>query len=304
MTRTNKISNLKRLDFKNKYLVLLYLLKTILKIKTGKERDTYLYYNGLIHCDGQLIKETENAYISDYSGTLKKRIRLRKKPSSDMDVFQQVYKDNEYLAVVKAYQANFINPKNYKLNIIDAGSNIGLTSLFFSEHFNHPNIVSIEPEDNNFEAIQFNLGQLPNKISMIKGAVWSSDTHIKIVNDFNDRQDWGYRVDETTDADGLPAYSLNSLAKTHHFDIIDILKIDIEGSEKQIFNPAVANLDFLAKTRCIAIEIHDEYNCRTDIYQVLKDFGYEFFESGELTVGINLNLKNNLKPAGNEAELA
>lgn len=73
----------------------------------------------------------------------------------------------------------------------------------------------------------------------------------------------------------------------NNFDCIDILKMDIEGAEKELF--AASDLSFLKHTKCIAIEIHDEFNCRNSIYQRLADYGFTRFNAGELTIGVNRN---------------
>ena len=44
-------------------------------------------------------------------------------------------------------------------------------------------------------------------------------------------------------------------------------------------------------TKLIVIEIHDEFDCRKAIYDVLTNYNFEFHQYGELTVGINKNLK-------------
>ena len=66
--------------------------------------------------------------------------------------------------------------------------------------------------------------------------------------------------------------------------------MDIEGSEKEVLTSMDANVEFLAKTKCVAIEIHDEFDCREAIYEILKKYNFEFFNSGELTIVVNKNL--------------
>ena len=73
----------------------------------------------------------------------------------------------------------------------------------------------------------------------------------------------------------------------YKFETIDILKIDIEGSEKEVFTGANADVSFLSKTKCIAVEIHDEFDCRDAIYSILTKYNFKYFDSGELTIGIN-----------------
>ncbi|QLC67506.1 FkbM family methyltransferase [Flavobacterium sp. LPB0248] len=297
MIKTNKISNLKRLNFKNKSIVLLYLVKIALKIKpTQNERNVYFYYNNLINSDGYFHKETKNEYISKFTHSYYKCIKTRKKPkSSDFDVFRMIYVSKEYLPVIEAYQENFSNDKEYVINIIDAGSNIGLTTLFFIDHFKKVNTICIEPEMENFKVLEFNLlNANGNSINKVNGAIWSSNTNLKIVNDFGDRLDWSFRVEETEDLNCIQAFSINQLIDDYKFNYIDILKIDIEGSEKEIFDPSKSNLDFLKLTKCLVIEIHDFFDCREAIYKILDDYDFSYFNKGELTICINQKLLKEL----------
>jgi FkbM family methyltransferase len=159
------------------------------------------------------------------------------------------------------------------------------------DHFNKPNVICIEPEIQNFKILEYNIdGNNDSNVIKINGAVWSSNSKIKIIKDFRDKLEWSFRVEETQEMDGILAYSINQLVKDNSFEYLDILKIDVEGSEKQIFNKALSNLDFLKITKCIAIEIHDEFNCREDIYTVLDEYGFSYFNKGELTIGVNKNL--------------
>jgi FkbM family methyltransferase len=291
MIKMNKFTSFKRLNSSNVRIVVIYLIKIILQIKpTREERDIYILYDVLIAVDGSVVEETKNSFILDFKTFFTKRVKIRKRPSSDMDVFRQINVFKEYLPVVKTYQEHFFNDKEYVLNIIDAGSNIGLTSLFFLDFFKNAKIICIEPDSENFKTLAFNLN---NNYSIIKinGAIWSSNTKIKVVNDFRDKLDWSCRVEETVETSGIQAYSINHLIEANKMQLIDILKIDIEGSEKEIFNLKTSNLDFLKITKCLAIEIHDEFNCRVAIYTILNNYGFSYFEEGELTICINEFLK-------------
>jgi len=292
MIKLKKISNLKRLNFYNKLIVCAYFVKIIFKIKpSSKELEVYVFYNFLINFNGTLFQETDNFFIADFKNNFQKRIKIRKRPSSDIDVFQQIYFWAEYLPVVATYKDNFIHNNAYRMNIIDAGANIGLTSLFFLEHFVNSKIISIEPEIENFKVLDYNLNSVNYKyITKINAAIWSGNSKIKIVKDFRDKLDWSFRVEETKDENSINAYSINQIVSDFKLKYIDILKIDIEGSEKEIFTSLKSNLDFLKITKCIAIEIHDEYNCREEIYNVLKSYNFEYFNQGELTIGYNQRL--------------
>lgn len=286
------IKNLNRLDSRNLLRFFIYKLKKkIGKTLSKKEVNLYYFYSCLVNHNGYLIKENLRDYVINFKNLSPNLIKLRKRPSSDFDVFYQIFDSNEYLPVVNSYLDNFENSKNYTLNIIDAGSNIGLTSLFFINYFKKVAIVAVEPNNDNFSILSYNLKQRENyKFVKINGAVWSSNTKIKVVNDFRDKSDWSFRVIESDDKNSMKAYTINNLVEINNFKFIDILKIDIEGSEKQIFTTENVNLGFLNKTRCIAMEIHDEFDCRHAIYKVLNEYGFTLQNSGELTIGINKKL--------------
>ncbi|KAF2081180.1 FkbM family methyltransferase [Flavobacterium sharifuzzamanii] len=287
------LKDLNRLDFNNAMHCLLYKFKKALKIDlTKNEKYLSIYYNYLVKYNGILLEENDKYYITNFK-RLSSVLKLRKKPSSDFDVFHQVMEEQEYLPVVNLYKEYFHDAQGYDLNIIDLGSNIGLTSVFFTEHFQRGRIVLVEPNLENFEVLSFNLKEKENfEFFKIMGAVWSSNSKVKIVSDFRDKADWAFRVEESNDLNSIQAYTINDLATKNNFEHIDILKIDIEGAEKQIFNTLVSDLEFLKKTKCIAIEIHDEFDCRKEICKILDDYGFEIINEGELTIGINTYLVN------------
>lgn len=270
-------------------MIVKYLLKRIFGLQpTEKERQINEYYFHLISFNGILKKEDTRSYIAYYPD-FQATIKLRKRPSSDLNVFAQIYQYHEYQPLVQTFQKHF--PNDSTLSVIDAGSNIGLTSVYLSKYFPDSKFIAIEPETSNFESVTFNLEVNGVKnASLVKGGVWSKNTNLTIVNDFRDQKDWSIRVEETNEEGDLKAFSIPHLMKVYQFETIDILKIDVEGSEKEIFTGDSADVSFLAKTKCIALEIHDEFNCRAAINAILTQYGFNCFESGELTIGINQNL--------------
>lgn len=284
-----KIFHLYRLDSSSRLIILKYLFKRVFKLETTlRERILNDYYFHLISFDGFLKEETDY-YFNSYYPKWESIIRTRKRPSSDLEVFTQIFNFLEYKPVVETFKTNFSDKK--ELKIIDAGSNIGLTTLYFSRFFDDATFICIEPNDSNFEILSFNFeANSVRNVQKIKGGIWSKNSNLKLISDFRDKSDWCFRVEETHEKTGLEAFSISYLIKKFNWDTIDILKIDIEGSEKEIFTNPNSDISFLAFTKCIAIEIHDEFNCREAIYDVLKQFNFTFFNSGDLTIGVNQNL--------------
>ncbi|RVU02016.1 FkbM family methyltransferase [Mucilaginibacter limnophilus] len=207
--------------------------------------------------------------------------------TTDNKVFQQVYIRNEYLPLIDCAKANSVEVST----IVDAGANIGLTSLKLLEYFSAAKVVCLEPDPGNFSQLQRNLLSYSTQTVLLQAALWHSEEELYLGNDFRGGLEWSRNVTagKKTDASAVSGISLNTLIKQYHLSQIDILKIDIEGSEAEIFKPE-NDLSFLDITKIIALEIHDEFNCRETIYQILRDRDYVIFNGVELTLGINMRL--------------
>jgi FkbM family methyltransferase len=215
---------------------------------------------------------------------------LRKPPSSDFAVYDQVYILNEYQPLVDLIKKNE-HENRRSLNIIDAGGNIGLTSIFFNNIFKDSRFIIVEPDKDNFNILEDNIRQ--NEFigsKLVKAGVWSKCTYLTANRDFRDGNDWSVSVRESDIPSDIKGYSIPALMDLLDFKLIDILKIDIEGSEKQLFNDENLATEFLSKTKYIAIEIHDEFDCRDQINKCLILNNFEFFLKDGLTIGVNRNL--------------
>lgn len=281
----NRITNLYRLPIKYILVILSYYgCKLVGRNQTKIQKEINTIYNSLIHVNGKVIDETKEIITIKFKNTNQIAI-IRKNPSSDLKVFNQVFRDNEYAKVIELFEANF---DNSELNIIDAGANVGYTSLLFSNHFSDVSIIAIEPSDANFNVLKENMALNNIYAKLIHGGIWSKNAYLNIVRDFRDFSDWAIRVEESDVVTDLKAYSIAEIIKEANWKTIDILKMDIEGSEKKVFEKD-ADTSFLKMTKCIAIEIHDEFDCRDAIYKVLNEYGFSVTNVGETTIGINTN---------------
>lgn len=247
----------------------------------------------LLRHNAFLLNEDENSYTAAFYNEKDKlyTMTLRKPPSSDFDVYDQVFVLNEYQPLADLIKRN--RPDNRPLNIIDAGGNIGVTSIFLNTVFPGSRFGIVEPDIDNYKMLERNVKQ--NKFvdyQLVNGGVWNKDICLKINRNFRDGNDWSVSVTESADATALKGFSIPTLMKLLNFDVIDILKIDIEGSEKQLFSDCSVATMFLSKTKFIAIEIHDEFECRDKINDCLFKNDFDFFLVDGLTIGMNKNLVN------------
>lgn len=163
---------------------------------------------------------------------------------SDFQVFTQIFLNEEY-------KIEFTKKPD---TIIDCGANIGLASLFFLSKFPECKIIAVEPEYENFKMLKKNLSSFPNT-EILHKAVWSNSAYLSIVD-----KGWGeagFIVEEcdTKDNNCVEAISINDIVKTFSIKTIDLLKIDIEGSEEQLFQDK--NKSWLPLTSLMFIEIHE-----------------------------------------------
>jgi len=206
-------------------------------------------------------------------------LSLRRK-SSDTETFYQVFLADEY-------KIDFV--KNPKI-IVDGGANIGLFSIKMKNEFPDATIVCIEPDHDNFQLLQKNLSPYSN-VFFENSGIWSCDTRLKVFDKFNLGK-WGMMVEEDVVSGNVDAISVNSLLKKYNIESVDILKLDIETSEKQVFLENYE--DWLPKVKMIIIEFHDriEAGCARPFFVAInKHFNqYSYSTQGENTIIVNKDI--------------
>lgn len=165
--------------------------------------------------------------------------------SSDVLVFRQVFLEKEYEVITKL--------SSEIETIIDAGANIGLTSVFFSQLYPNARIVAIEPEAGNFELLQKNTKQIPN-IECLCAALWNEDTNLQL--DEKEKSEWAFRVTASTvnRSRTIPAYCISSLLNQFNVERASLLKMDIEGAEYEVLSNAE---EWIARVDSIIVEVHE-----------------------------------------------
>ena len=140
---------------------------------------------------------------------------------------------------------------------MDCGANVGYTSVYFLERFPNATVLAVEPEDSNFEMLRRNVAPYGNRGQALRAAICSRETGLKVVKGWWGRE-WATqvrecRVDENSDVNAISVGKLLERAGCEH---VDILKVDIEGSEAIVF---AENYDeWIHRVKAFLIELHDE----------------------------------------------
>jgi FkbM family methyltransferase len=138
--------------------------------------------------------------------------------------------------------------------IIDAGAYTGLSALYYASKYPNAKVITIEPETSNFEVLKKNTENIKN-ISRIQAGLWNKEAFLKIVD--RETGNWGFTVKEVSESEkyDIQATTLDVILRNSGFSKIDILKIDIEGSEKELFSGNYES--WLSKVNILVVELHD-----------------------------------------------
>lgn len=242
------------------------------------------------HFPIQILEQTTESMLLQATVAEKQfKCYVRNAPSSDLYVFRQIFENKEYLPLVNLLQKNkhFTAPSL----IIDAGANVGFTAVYLKQFFPDALIVAIEPDKLNAAQLQLNLAANNiSKTELVVAGVWSHDCWLELKKDKSKGEDWGFYVEESNLPTDLKAIDILNLPQLNNGQLIDILKLDIEGSEAQLFADTSKAGRLLSITKYLTIEIHDDMADRKHIQQVLKANNFSWFETGELTIATNHHL--------------
>lgn len=196
---------------------------------------------------------------------------LRNK-TSDLDVYHQIFIQKEYqkpLSILKSL--GFFSKSSL---ILDIGANIGLSALYFKQELNGAQIYAFEP----FET---NLSRIPKEIESFQTGLWSKDTKLGINRNFRDGKEWSVQVVEDRNAD-INGKSLNTILTDLNIEVVDLLKVDIEGSEFEVFLNDKQMPENLKKVKAVVIEIHDECGDRSELVNFFESCKFKHEPLGEL----------------------
>jgi FkbM family methyltransferase len=197
--------------------------------------------------------------------------------TSDIPTFSQVFVKCEY---------NSPSLPNVAREIVDLGANIGLATVFFGMRYPSARILSVEPEEGNFAAMIANTAALGDRVQKQRAAVWVRDDFINLRNESEDGtwlDAWGVQVSEleSKSRKKTKCYKLSTLLDKAGFISVDVLKIDIEGAELEIFSHGAA--EWLPRINLIIIETHDRFRTGSEdaVRKAIQPMFEELPRSGE-----------------------
>lgn len=168
--------------------------------------------------------------------------------TKDLRTFSQVFGGMEYDSFTFTSDPKFI---------IDGGGNIGLAAIFFARKFPTAKVFTIEPSSENFEILKKNVSAYPN-IVPIHAALWHEEGTIDLLDP--GAGSWGFETSESSTRTDIPimgqvtALTVSGIITKYGLDGVDLLKLDIEGSEKELLSDCA---NWINSVKLMIVELHE-----------------------------------------------
>jgi FkbM family methyltransferase len=242
-------------------------------------RTAWLYYLNWFRCS---LGRPGSATLQLQPKGARYPVTLRGGTSADTAVFRQIFIEQEYQPLYKTPAVK---------SILDLGANIGLSAVVLLNRFPAAEVVAVEPDPENYRACSQNLAPYGSRARVILGAVWSRPGKLALTR-VGDCREWAVTVIEPrADSPGVvQSWDTETLFAMAGFETVDLLKIDIERSELEIFKSDSAA--WIPRVRNLCIELHGR-DCEEVFFRAMSSFEYELERSGELVICRNIRPRRN-----------
>ncbi|VVB82625.1 Hexuronic acid methyltransferase AglP [uncultured archaeon] len=188
-------------------------------------------------------------------------------------LFEEIFYRSEY----------YFDSEDKSPVIIDCGANIGLSIIFFKWLYPKSRIYGFEPDKKTFDLLQSNISKNNLKdVHLINAAVSDKDGKIDF---FIDPKHIGHMAMSTRHGRmpkqkiSVQSILLSSFIKKNKIEKIDLIKMDIEGSEKEVIRDLNKNKIF-DRIKKLLIEYHHkivgEKSCLAEYLEILEKNKFEY----------------------------
>lgn len=230
------------------------------------------------------------SFLSTYRRVKKVKRRAYKDKIVVIKLFNYMVEYYNSKSLAYTFKEVFLN-KDYYFStnnkypfIIDCGSNIGLSILYYKLLFPGAKIIAIEPDTRTFERLTNNvMGNKLTDITLINKAIYNESGQVKFYSDPNNPGHSCMSLIKERVAKRIPFFSEEDVETVLLSDLIsepvDFLKMDIEGAESLALQELAATQK-LTLIEQMVIEYHhhikpDEDNF-SKILAILEDHGFGY----------------------------
>lgn len=233
---------------------------------------------GKIRRDAMALFENPEVYLHALSEKSHGTVELRARDGLTITIRRNLW-DARIIKEIffdKPYVRHFELPENPV--VIDIGGYIGDFTLYAAKYLNARKVIVYEPTKENFELLSRNIGNnsFNGEVIAVNKAV-GIDSVIRLNVEVCDNEEihvssyWYQNTEQRV----IPCVTLPELMEIHGLESVDLLKVDCEGGEYDIF-PALSEAT-LGRIRNIVFEYHQVEGFEKKLRRVLdhlKSVGY------------------------------
>lgn len=159
--------------------------------------------------------------------------------------------------------------------VVDAGANIGDSTLRLRRFHPQARIIAIEADPGNFQLLHQNFADDTSTL-LLHRALWSHEGSLKVHSTWANIASRVHDAADNGEGISIPGCTVPGLMAELHLQEIDLLKLDIEGAEALVFQ--TEQRDWLRRVRCIIFECCDADDAGTTmaIFAALAEAGLAF----------------------------
>jgi FkbM family methyltransferase len=166
-------------------------------------------------------------------------------------------------------------------SVLDLGANIGVFAAFTAARFGSTlkSYIGVEPDPESFEMLEKNIVEIELKprARIIRGAVSDRCGTLRFNNGV---ASWARCVDESGKLE-VRALTVNAILEEAGLPEVDLMKVDIEGSERELMEAAPS---WRHLVKALVVELHSPLNYEWFRTQA-EAAGYTAYPKGELFHG-------------------
>ncbi len=267
----------------------MYCIKKLTPLKSTKKEANL---KKLILCldkgNGKVSKIGSNSYFGYLTLYDKKfNFELRNEQYSDVGILYEFMFENEFDDLFSYLSRNFTSDSI--LNVVDLGGNIGLFCLSILLKYPKANTIYVEPDIDAVKQYKSLLAfnNLHNSNIFNLAAANQSDNYVELNQGPRGPENAGFITKLSENSTNIKTISVSNIIQKTNINLIDVLKIDIEGAEEDVILGNTFDEILAKKIKCIAIEIHDDQVDRFKIESKLESLNFIKIFNNRVDVFVN-----------------
>ena len=212
----------------------------------------------LLRCYGLIVGAALNPAPVDLPIRVGRHRRLLRMRACDVYTVAEIFRERQYALT---------RPLGPAPMIIDAGANIGIASAWFVLRHPDARVLAVEPVADNFSWLRRNFDGDP-RVELVHAALGARSGRAMMALAGNSAEHTLVTGGGEGGDEAVVTHRLDDLLAERAIDRVDLLKLDVEGSELDVL---LGLGDRLSSVRAIVAEVHERLVDTTAFYRLLAD---------------------------------